>query len=628
MKPHYLSVAIATGLSIFANTAIAESSSANTTSQSANLDSVEKVTVVANRVPINTKQLAASITIFELAEIQSNLGLNVTDILRSAPSVGVSNSGGLGKNTTLRIRGEEGYRTKLFIDGVELTDPSAPQLSPQFDDILSGQVERIEILRGTQGLAYGADAGGIVSIFTKDAEQGFDAQASVSASRYDTSAVSANFSVGTELGSIYVGASDISSEGFNAKTSDTSNETDGYENTSLHFKAGINLSEKLTATLVVRDVDAQNEYDSCFDNTTFAQIDACESDTQNTTVRAALAYTGVSQSHSLAISKTDVERRFLSNDEFSFANKGSIENIDYLGSFKTEKQHFVFGLDGRKEQIDASGLERNQRGGFFEWISTITDTLSVNLGARYDDNDTFGDHVSYRAGIVRTLNADDVGLFKFKGSYGTGFRAPSLFEQNYNDGAFAFGDAAGLQLKEEKSNGADIGVEFYADAGTIAELVFFKQTIENEIFFGLGFEGYLQNTGESKSEGVELSIEQPVTSHVSFWGNYTFNKAEDSIGDPRLRRPKNKANLGVRGLLLDESLQLDANIRIVRDAKDLGQTDLDDYSITNISASYSFSNHLSFKTGISNVFDKEYEEVIGFNTAGRTFFVGLTVSLR
>lgn len=628
MKPHYLSVAIATGLSLCASSAFAQTTAASTKPQSATENSVEKVTVVANRVPINTKQLAASITILEESDIQSNLGLNVTDILRSTPSVGVSNSGGLGKNTTLRIRGEEGYRTKLFIDGVELSDPSAPQVSPQFDDILSGQLERVEILRGTQGLAYGADAGGVISIFTKDAAQGLDARASASASRYDTRTLSANVSVGGEQGSIYIGASDISSDGFNAKTSDTSNEADGYENTSLHLKARFNFSENLSAKVVVRDVDAQNEYDSCFDNTTFASINACSSDTQNTTVRAALDYTDTTQSHSLAISKTDVERRFLSNDEFSFANKGSIENLDYLGSLKIEKQQLVFGLDSKKEQIDASGLERKQQGAFFEWISTITNTLSINLGARYDDNDTFGTHVSYRAGIVRTLDIQGAGQFKFKGSYGTGFRAPSLFEQNYNDGAFAFGDAAGLQLKEEQSKGADIGVEFYADAGTVAELVFFKQTIEDEIFFGPSFEGYLQNSGKSESEGVELSLEQPLTSQISLWGNYTYNNAEDSSGNPRLRRPENKVNLGVRGLLLDENLQLDANIRIVRDAKDLGQVDIDDYAVTNVSASYAYSNHLSFKTGISNLFDKEYEEVIGFNTAGRTFFVGLTVSLR
>lgn len=622
MKPHCLSVAIATGLSIYTSTTFAESSS-----------SVEKVTVVANRVPINTKQLAASITILQEADIQSNLGLNVTDILRSAPSVGVSNSGGLGKNTTLRIRGEEGYRTKLFIDGVELSDPSTPQLSPQFDDILSGQLQRIEILRGTQGLAYGADAGGIVSIFTKDAEPGIDARAAASLTRYDTRALSANISIGGEAGSLYIGASDISSQGLNAQTSDSSNETDGYDNTSAHLKATLKLGENLSANFVVRDVDAQNEYDSCFDNTTFALINACESDTQNTTVRAALAYTGTTQSHSLSISKTDVERRFLSNNEFSFANKGSIENLDYIGSLKLDKQHFIFGFDSRKEQIDASGLERNQRGAFVEWISTITDTLSINLGARHDDNDTFGTHVSYRAGIVRTLDMDNAGQFKFKGSYGTGFRAPSLFEQNYNDGAFAFGAAAGLQLTEEKSAGADIGVEYYSVAGTIAELVFFKQTIEDEIFFSPSFEGYLQNSGESKSEGVEFSLEHPVTSQISLWGNYTYNDAKDSIGNPRLRRPENKANFGLRGLLLDENLQLDVNIRIVKDAKDLspdgmGQADLDNYSITNISASYSLSNNLTLRTGISNVFDKEYQEVIGFNTAGRSFFVGLTASLR
>ncbi len=617
MKFQTLSTSIATSLLLLSNPANAQTSES----------SIEKVTVVANRVAVDSKQLAASITVIDETDIQSSLGLNVTDILRNTPSVGVSNSGGLGKNTTLRIRGEEGYRTKLFIDGVELSDPSAPQVAPQFDDVLSGQVQRIEVLRGTQGLAYGADAGGIVSIYTKDAEKGLNLRGAASLSRYDTRSLSANISAAGETGSIYLGATDISSDGFNAQTADTSNEADGYDNTSVHLKAKLKLSNKISASFVIRDLDAQNEYDSCFDSS-FAQVNDCYTDTQNTTARASVDYVDAVQSHSISVSHTDVERQFFSSQAFSFANKGSIDKLDYLGSRKTENQQFVFGVDGKREEIDGSDSKRTQRGIFGEWISRLTESLSINLGARYDDNDTFGSHLSYRLGFAHLTEIDNQGVVKFKGSYGTGFRAPSLFEQNYNDGPFAFGDAAGLQLNEEQSEGADIGVEYQSNYGLIAELVLFKQTIEDEIFFGTGFEGYLQNDGDSHSEGVEVSAEQTLNRQYSVWGNYTYNDSEDSNGDPRLRRPKHKANLGVRTSLLNDDLMLDAHIRIVRDAKGIGQVSLDNYTITNFSANYAVSTQLKLKAGITNLFDKEYEEVIGFNTAGRSVYVGLAVSLQ
>src|SRR5690606_40926730 len=84
------------------------------------------------------------------------------------PGIGVSNSGGTGKFTALRIRGEEGYRTVLLIDGVKAVDPSGTQAVPTFESLLvTSDVERVEVLRGPQGFIYGADAGGVVSVLTR-----------------------------------------------------------------------------------------------------------------------------------------------------------------------------------------------------------------------------------------------------------------------------------------------------------------------------------------------------------------------------------------------------------------------------------------------------------------------------
>ncbi|MDC0602260.1 TonB-dependent receptor [Aliiglaciecola sp.] len=587
---------------------------------------IEKVSVVSSRIVLPTNRLATSTTVLDEFDLQFQTALNVTDVLRQTPSVGVSNSGGLGKNTVLRVRGEEGFRTKLYIDNVELSDTSSPQVAPVFDDVLVDQLSRIEVLRGTQGLSYGADAGGVIALFTQEYTDGFSAAASASISRYDTQALSGNLAFGNETGNIFFSASTLSSDGFNAQTSDTSGELDGYDNQTFHFKGQVNITEQLQGALVVRQADADNEYDGCFDNTTFAPSNDCLTQAQQTTSRVSLSYTHENAKHEVAFNNTEIERRFINNGLFGFENSGSIEKFEYLGSAKWQQHDFIFGAELKEETLEGNTQTRDQNSIFAEWLGQFSHGISANLGVRLDDNDTFGKHNSLRAGLVKLIDYDTIDI-KLKSSFGTGFRAPSLFEQAYNDGPFAFGDAANLQLKEENSQGVDVGIELLLGSGSSVEVVLFKQTIEDEIMFdAVGFQGYLQGQGESESQGVEIGAEHVFENGTSFWTNYTYNDATDTAQQQRLRRPKNKFNFGVRHAWLDDTLLVELNHRVVNDAVDIGGQELDDYTVTNISAKWQALENLSFTLGISNLFDSEYQEVVGFNSAQRS--VSLSANLK
>lgn len=127
----------------------------------------EEIVVTSSIIPMPRRQIGTAVSVIEGTDIQLRGYEGLADVLRTQTGIGVTNSGGPGKSTTLRIRGEEGYRTMLMIDGVKAVDPSAPQVAPDFDSLLTtGDMERIEVLRGPQGFMYGADAGGVVSIIT------------------------------------------------------------------------------------------------------------------------------------------------------------------------------------------------------------------------------------------------------------------------------------------------------------------------------------------------------------------------------------------------------------------------------------------------------------------------------
>jgi vitamin B12 transporter len=588
---------------------------------------LETITVVSSKVPLSFRELATSVSLITKEDIDARGNASLADIMSHEVGIGVSNSGGVGKNTTLRIRGEDGFRTKVYIDGVELSDPTAPQVTPIFDDILTHFIDRVEILRGPQGLMYGADAGGVVSITTKQSEQGLQTTINAETGSYSSHMINADLGYANKNGHIYLAAAEYETDGFNAQTADVSNEKDGYQNTTLHFNSGININETLLVNLVIRRVSSDNEYDGCYDNVNFALIYECTTDSENQTARLSLQYNQDKSHHNLAYAETDVERQFYSNEQFSFGSEGNISKFEYNGFYGSAQQKLIWGLDNEIQQLLGSGEEREQTGLYLEYQKAWSEQLFITAGMRHDNNDTFGTHNSYRISAAYLIPLLKQQSLKLKSTYGTGFRAPSLYEQAYNDGDFAYGNAAGLQLKEEDSRGFDIGFDYINKIQSLS-LVFFKQSISNEIYFdSLTYTGYLQNNLSSESKGLELELSQQLTAAIKLWGNYTFNEAQTNLQEDRIRRPKHQANLGLQSQFLDGRIHTNLNIKMVKDLVDIGGVALDNYNLVNLTSSYLLSENLRIKLRIENLFDRKYQDVVGFNTANRSIYLGMTINL-
>ncbi len=603
----------------------AQTSQTNDTgSDTGKLQDLETLVVISSRIQEPLQDLATSVTYLDEIAIAARYSPNLANILRTAPGVSVSNSGGVGKNTSVRIRGEEAFRTQVYFDGVALADPTAPQVTPIFDDIMSHYIGSIEILRGSQGFAYGADAGGIINIRSKSPQQGFAAQVSGELGSYDSKRHQASISSANQSGSLLLYSADLRTDGFNAQTSDTSNEADGYQNQTSHFSGQYRFNEHFGASVVIRNNDGKTEYDGCFHNTTFAATNDCITQSDYQTTRLAGYYQSEDTLHEFSWSESEVNREFFSNGEFGFSNKGVIRKFDYVGSHELGKQTFVYGADVKTEKDENNNASRDNHGIFAEYKLRWHGNSQASLGLRYDDNDTFGSKSSFRLSGVHHFTGRQIRL---KASLGTGFRAPSLFEQAYNDGPFAFGDAAGLQLQAEASQGFDLGVAWQATADTWLSATFFDQKIENEIIFDpIGFQGYLQETGTSDSRGIELELEHQFNNQTALWFNYTYNKSDYRNGEDRLRRPEQVANLGVQHALLDNTLNLSVYGRSQRGAVDIGGIALDNYTTWNANINWQINHRFDLQLRLDNLFDKDYQEVLGFNSAGQTTALQITAS--
>jgi len=604
----------------------------------ATLSRPEEIIVTSSQLPTPRRQLGTAVDVLDGPAIELKGDDSLADVLRTQIGVAISNSGGPGKSTALSIRGEEGYRTLLIIDGLRMLDAASTQVAPDFTSVLSASdVERVEILRGPQGFMYGADAGGVVNVFTGRGKDALGARVSLEAGEFDTRKIDASVSGGGDEADYYVSATDFSTDGFNATTADAVlRDKDGANNTTVHAKFGFNPTEKLRLQLVARDVSASSRYDGCFDPLTFATRYDCSNTTTQKAYRLSADHKSGRLSNSFGYSNVDIDRNDYTGSAQAFGTQGSINRLEYTGSFEASlAATLVYGLDLQDETTfsRAQKLTQSQDGYYFEYQGAFGRNFFLTAGARYDDNNDFGTHLSSRVSVAYSQPLAGGNSLKYRASVGNGFRAPSLFEVSYNQRPFGVLPAAAASaLTEETGKGYDIGVEYDSAKGLHLEATYFDQKIEDAIIYTFDSntfdDGYVKSPGTSPSNGFELGAEVTISNGWAFIGNWTNNDAKTSEGERRVRRPKNIGNLGVQHVSADGTLRFLANYRLQKDSVDFdfgsgAFVDIGDYEVLDLSFSYAFNKSLELYGRVLNLTDEAYREVLNYNTGGRQVYAGL-----
>ncbi len=594
--------------------------------------SLEEVVVTSSRIENSLREIGTAMSVVSAQEIELRGYSSMLDILRTQPGIGASNAGGMGKVSAVRVRGEEAYRTLVMVDGVDISDPTGPQVGPSFANLLSTtDIERVEILRGPQGFMYGADAGGVVNIFTRTGAAELSGGLSVEAGSHGTEKLDANLFGGGQRGDFYLSVADLHTDGFNSRVSDTVlMDADGYDNTTMHAKLGWNVADELRLQLVARNIDADSEFDQCG----FPTTHDCAEESEQTTMRLSANWAHREATHLVAYAQSEIDRTNIADGFPSFATRGKLSRFEYTGSLRAgSSTRFVYGAELEDEEITPSPggpLQRDQNALYFEYQGSFSDTWFVTLGARHDSNEDFGEHTSARGAIAHVRTLAGGGQIKYRTSYGTGFRAPSLSEIAYNEGPFAFPPASGVSLKEESSAGYDVGIEYASKGGFAIEATYFDQEIEDEIYFDLsGFSGYLQSIGKSHSSGIELAGRGPIASRWMLLGNLTYNETENTDGTQRIRRPEKIGNVALQFTSADTRVRFVASYRVSRDSVDeifgIGRVPLDNYDVLDLSVAYALGEKIELFGRIENALDEDYEEVIGYFTGGRMAFAGIRV---
>jgi vitamin B12 transporter len=483
-------------------------------------------------------------------------------------------------------------------------------------------LSRIEILRGPQGLLYGADAGGVISIRSEQPTTGFTGALRTEYGAEGFNQYGLNIAGGNEQISGALSASDLATDGINARTDDTVDaDLDGYENQTIHSTVTAQVNDSIALTASFHDIEGNNEYDGCYDTDTFALINNCQDNYAQRAWRVAASWKTTHSNHELAYGESQTDRQFLSAEIESYRTAGDNKTVSFLGSWQaSNEQRLTYGVDISTQSLDdGSQKSRDNTGIYTEWLQQLGNT-TLTAGVRYDDNEDFGDNTAWRVSAVHPI-ALATGDLTLRAAAGTGFRAPSLYEIAYNSGPFAYAPALATDLAQETTGGWEIAARF-EQANHSSEIIYFDQWIDDEIYFDLaGYSGYLQRAGKARATGIELVSEVALSARFKLIANGAWTETETQSGAQRPYRPTWLLRVGLQWQ--NEQARVALTSRSAADTVDINNTPADDYSVVDLSATYQLGAHVLLNTRFENLFDSDYQQVPGYNNQGRAWYAGV-----
>lgn len=604
----------------------------------------EEIVVSATRIETPVDQIGSSVTVITADEIEQRQRRTLLDVLQTVPGLNIVQTGGPGGKTSVFLRGSNSNHTKVLIDGVDANDPSQDGVF-DFGQVLTSDIERVEVLRGPQSSLYGSDAlGGVINIVTKKGSGPMRFSGSLEGGSFATFNQSAGVSGSTahfnyafnvahfRSGETPVTPLDLLPPGRQRKN-------DSYENTTLSTKLGADFTDTFGIEVVARYTDSSLLFTSD-DFSVFPSVPAAEQSDQSarqlfTRGEAHLAlFDGVFKNR-FGVSYTDYRTRIQGPDTgFGLPppnlNRGDRIKFDWQGDIALAKdQTLLLGLEDQTDRLLDSPIsaENDNRAGFAELQSQIVHNLYAAASVRYDDNDRFGGQTTWR--IAPSYLVPKLGT-QLKASYGTGFKAPSLTQLFVSFPAFNF--FANPDLQPEESEGYDFGFEQPLAAERVRfGATYFHNDITNLINANATFTS-LENVGRASTDGVETFASLSVTDRLKLRGDYTYtNATNDTTGEELLRRPEHKASLTATWLPTDR-LSLSATLLYIGSQVDgnrsfsIPRLKTDSYLLVNLTASYDLGKGIGLFGRIDNLLDRRYEDPTGFQRPGFGAYAGVRVS--
>lgn len=607
---------------------------------------VAEVVVTATRTPTPRSEIASSLTVVTSADIERRELRSLPDALREVPGLSVIQSGGPGGETSVFIRGTNSDHVLVLIDGVEANDPSNPS-GFDFGQILIDDIERIEVLRGPQSSLYGSDAvGGVINLITRAPGQGpARASARIEAGSLGTFDQAASASGGASAWGYAASLSHYRSE----DTPVTPSELlpaglratgDAYDNVSAsgRLRAMLSPTTELGLTALYTRSILRFTGD---DFSVFPSVPAAAQSVQDrgelfarVEARQSLFDGRLKSVLGAALTQWRTHEQ---DPDLGFGapeptiSDGTRTTVDWQGDLALRRgETLVLGLGDksyRLDKVDRPAREED-RWAFAELQSEPLAGLSTAASLRFDDYRREGSVTTWHVGA--TWTAPSTGT-KLSATAGSAFKAPTLADLFVSFPAFGF--FANPNLKPERSTGWDVGFEQpLANDRLRFGATYFRNDITDLIepsFDPVTFTSSLINVDRARTSGVESFVSVRASDALDLRADYTFTDARDlATGLQLLRRPRDMASATVDWRAADR-LSLSATGRWVGSWIDANRSfsvprlNAAPYAVFDLAGQYRLSGGVAAFARVENLFDRRYQQPVGFLRPGRGVFVGV-----
>ncbi len=589
------------------------------------------VTPTGQAVSVN--QLGHSVSVITADQIVANGWRTLPEALRSMPGMHIVQSGAPGSTVSIFVRGSRTSHVLVLVDGVRMNDPSAPTREAYSSGLDLTHVERIEVVRGPQSGLYGADAiSGVINIITKRSGEGTHGAVSMEAGSYDTYRASAEVMSRQGKVSGSASVSYLDSKGFSSASEafEGNTEADGVERLNASARVGVDASDAVSLEAFVRYVEWSSDYDAGSGPNADAEGNVADNEQMLTGFRAKLGTLGSRWQQTVRAQYSSFDRTF----EDSWG-RSSFDGDNWETEWRhdlavSDAHNLSLGLSYRDESAESDSLATVSADNKAAYLQDQMHygAFDAVVGLRYDDHEAFGDKVTYRLAPSYLVEKTKTRL---KGSVGTGYKAPSLY-QLYAP-ATVWGPVGNADLKPETSLGWDVGIEqtLLPDRITMG-VTYFASDVEDLIDYGVGY----QNVSEVESRGVELLLSVTPTDRLSIDATFTYTDSENTdTGEKLIRIPKDRATLAV-GYAISSRARANASVLYVGSRNDVYYdatmfasvpVKADAYTVVNLSGSVDVCDTVTLFARIDNLFDETYSEVYGYGTAGLSAYGGVKVTL-
>jgi vitamin B12 transporter len=628
------------------------------------------IVVSATTVPTPARDIASSVTVITDRELQREQIRTIPDALRAVPGLNVVQTGGPGGQTAVFMRGTNSNHVKVLVDGIDIGDPSTPNGAFDFAHLLTGDIERIEVLRGPQSGLYGSDAiGGVISIVTKKGEGPPKATARLEGGSFGTFNQAASLSGSQDrfnysFNVLHFRSTDNPVTPLDLLAPGERRNNDSYDNLTYSTKLGADLTDNFSLNAVARYTDAHlhftgDDYVNFATPAPEAMQDRQVNHKLFTRGEAVWTLFDGKLKNYFGVDYVNHWNWNYDPNPDSFTPFGSVAppstsvgertQYDWRGVAQVlPGQTLVLGLqhETQKLRTDSTGsviggvfvpvetyAQNTNKGAYAELQSNFADRVFLVSNIRYDDNASFGSHTTWRGAPAVVVPGSET---KLKGSYGTGFKAPTLTELYVNNPSI--GQVANPALRPEISEGYDFGFEQPLFNGRLRfGATYFHNDISDLIvaqFDPTTFTFSYKNIGSAKTHGVEAFAAAALTDQLTVRADYTWTATrDDTTGLGLLRRPAHKLSVAtvwrpIEGLTLSSTvLYVSSWVDVNRDtAVFIPRLDAPAYTTVNLAANYRANEHLTVFGRIDNLFDRHYQNPYGFERPRFGVFGGIKLA--